>query len=246
MKPVEQTVLMPPGGNCFAACMASILELPLETMPDFTPFDDWTVRWNRWLRPMNLAIMHTSVSETNFEAWRQECMPGYTIPAVESPRGPWLHAVVALDGELVWDPHPERCMGVGAWREVTYFYVIDPCAHMQIGYEPTDIVTAFAELREVANGAFDHIEDVEAHVTEIRSGGDKLVNYLMDPMKQMPCVRCHGCGRIANSDDGEAWTYWEQLKPGEDLAVRAGIVKPIPCPTCGGSGSIEVPEIKGL
>lgn len=157
MKPVEQTVLMPPGGNCFAACMASILELPLERMPDFTPFDDWTVRWNQWLRPMNLAIMHCSLPEDPdaLRTFRQMCMPGYTIPAADSPRGDWLHAVVAFDGEIVWDPHPKRDMGLGVWREITYLFVIDPRAHMQIGYEPTDPVAAFRDLREAVGGAYD-------------------------------------------------------------------------------------------
>lgn len=51
-----------------------------------------------------------------------------------------------------------------------------------------------------------------------------------------PCERCDGCGRIANSDDGEAWTAWQDLPPPSDLAVRMGLVKPIPCPICGGSG----------
>ena len=50
------------------------------------------------------------------------------------------------------------------------------------------------------------------------------------------CRRCDGCGKIANSDDGEPWTAWAELPPGSDLAVRAGIVKPIPCPSCKGTG----------
>jgi hypothetical protein len=51
-----------------------------------------------------------------------------------------------------------------------------------------------------------------------------------------PCGRCDGCGKIADSDSGEAWTAWESLPPGSDLAVKMGIVKPIPCPECGGTG----------
>jgi hypothetical protein len=54
------------------------------------------------------------------------------------------------------------------------------------------------------------------------------------------CERCNGCGRIANSDDGEPWSDWEGLPPGSDVAVRLGIVSPIPCPSCGGSGKVEV------
>jgi hypothetical protein len=50
-----------------------------------------------------------------------------------------------------------------------------------------------------------------------------------------PCPRCEGCGQIANSDDGEPWTVWEELPPGSDLAVRVGLVRPITCPGCRGT-----------
>jgi len=50
------------------------------------------------------------------------------------------------------------------------------------------------------------------------------------------CDRCAGCGKIANSDSGEPWTYWEELPEESKLAVRMGIVAPIRCPACGGSG----------
>jgi hypothetical protein len=50
------------------------------------------------------------------------------------------------------------------------------------------------------------------------------------------CGRCDGCGRIADSEDGEPWTVWSSLPAGANLAVLAGIVRPVPCPECRGSG----------
>lgn len=50
------------------------------------------------------------------------------------------------------------------------------------------------------------------------------------------CSRCWGEGQIADSEEGEPWSMWESLPPGSDLAVRMGIVQPIPCPACGGNG----------
>jgi hypothetical protein len=50
------------------------------------------------------------------------------------------------------------------------------------------------------------------------------------------CTRCDGCGQIANSEDGEPWTAWASLPLHSSLAVVAGIVKPIPCPDCKGTG----------
>lgn len=54
----------------------------------------------------------------------------------------------------------------------------------------------------------------------------------------MKCERCDGCGRIADSEDGEPWTAWTSLPLHSSAAVLAGLVKPIPCPKCGGSGQL--------
>lgn len=56
------------------------------------------------------------------------------------------------------------------------------------------------------------------------------------------CPTCEGCGRIANSDHGESWTLWERLPEASKVAVRLGLIKPIPCPTCKGSGNAPEPE----
>lgn len=62
-------------------------------------------------------------------------------------------------------------------------------------------------------------------------------------LDQVQCPRCRGCGKIADCGDGEPWTVWEELPPGSDLAVQAGIVKPITCPDCDGKG-VDVPTEK--
>lgn len=48
------------------------------------------------------------------------------------------------------------------------------------------------------------------------------------------CGRCGGEGQIADSESGEPWSAWAELPPGADLAVKLGVVKPIPCPDCAG------------
>jgi len=50
------------------------------------------------------------------------------------------------------------------------------------------------------------------------------------------CPKCEGCGRVADTDDQEPWSAWADLPPGADMAVRLGLVKPMPCPKCGGTG----------
>lgn len=53
------------------------------------------------------------------------------------------------------------------------------------------------------------------------------------------CIRCAGCGKIANDEEGTPWKYWEELPIGSDLAVRMGLVKPTSCPVCAGTGATD-------
>jgi len=48
------------------------------------------------------------------------------------------------------------------------------------------------------------------------------------------CPGCHGCGQVANTDEGEPWTVWEGLPEDAKAGVYLGVVKPVPCPECGG------------
>jgi hypothetical protein len=50
------------------------------------------------------------------------------------------------------------------------------------------------------------------------------------------CGRCAGCGKIANDDDGTPWKYWAELPVQSAAAVIMGLVKPLECPDCHGTG----------
>ncbi len=52
----------------------------------------------------------------------------------------------------------------------------------------------------------------------------------------MKCPKCEGCGKIATDEDGTSWSAWLELPLGSSFAVLAGLIKPITCPECGGSG----------
>ncbi len=51
-----------------------------------------------------------------------------------------------------------------------------------------------------------------------------------------PCRACDGCGKVADTTDQEPWTTWTSLPLHSAIAVTSGLVKPITCPTCLGSG----------
>jgi hypothetical protein len=122
MIPVEQTKLTYPDGNCMSACLASILELTLDEVPCYVG-DGWLEKYNQWLASFNLTMVNLTYTSAEGEPWAPM---GYSILAADSPRGEWLHAVVCHNGEVVWDPHPQREMGLKTKREWTVFLVLDP------------------------------------------------------------------------------------------------------------------------
>ena len=110
---VKQTILTKEeGGNCFAACLASILEVPLEAVPN--PALEWrkdderaTERgWEvvqQFLAGLGMTILAYG-DEEELAGWRP---PGFWIAGVPSPRLEGeTHAVVYEGGTPVWDPHP--------------------------------------------------------------------------------------------------------------------------------------------
>ena len=103
MRPVEQTILAPPEGNCFAACVASILEVGIDDVPNYVD-GLWFHRWQNWLARQHGLVLFSQ--ESNL---LRPPPPGrHVIVGVESPRfAGKMHAVVGLDGAIVWDPHPD-------------------------------------------------------------------------------------------------------------------------------------------
>jgi len=86
-------------GNCFAACMASILEMPIDMMPDYfkgiPDNPEWLNEWRAWLKPYGLGI-----TWHEFKGHRKP--PGYSILQLEN--GDIRHCVVCLNGEIEFDP----------------------------------------------------------------------------------------------------------------------------------------------
>lgn len=102
MIPTKQTILGK-GGNCFCACIASILEVPIETVPDFGQNPNWREETNKWLAQHNMfyidVMLPGDMRDELVDFW------GYHVIAGKGPRG-MQHAVVGYKGEMVFDPHP--------------------------------------------------------------------------------------------------------------------------------------------
>lgn len=128
MIPVAQTTFYDPTtpggtarGNCVTAVVASLLELPIEAVPNFVqdhvehdPDDEHDGGdWNWWRRLLafveehghQLARLRANPEHTGLRAPE----PGefYTVSGI-SPRDPSIHHIVIYqDGAMVWDPHPD-------------------------------------------------------------------------------------------------------------------------------------------
>ena len=125
---VQQTILGR-GGNCFRACLASLLEMDLSMAPDVMSGpegDNWVDRLNDWLRPRGwAAIMFLQCKETD-----RMVKDIIAIACGLSPRSQGeevlMHAVVWHNGRCLWDPHPDGGGLKGKPRDYLVLIPLDP------------------------------------------------------------------------------------------------------------------------
>jgi hypothetical protein len=104
---VTQTETALGRGNCLAACVASLLDLPLEDVPNFRlAGDSWTAMQG-WLQSRGLQA-----TEIATRSARMRCVPKDPCILVgNSPRNPVYHAVIGLcdngTARVIHDPHPD-------------------------------------------------------------------------------------------------------------------------------------------
>lgn len=55
------------------------------------------------------------------------------------------------------------------------------------------------------------------------------------------CDTCEGCGQVVINDDDRditPWSAWLNVPLRSSGAVLLGLVRPVPCPQCGGKGEV--------
>lgn len=116
MTPVPQSILHDPAngktGDCFRACIASLLDFPIEEVPhvcDGKPEDDrtWYTEFTDWLAPLGLIYLEFGVGPGWAESFAAAGGESFHIISGRSPRG-HLHAIVGRNGEPFFDPHPSK------------------------------------------------------------------------------------------------------------------------------------------
>jgi len=105
MKPVFQT-RFGEDGNCFEACIASILEISLEEVPDLKEFKDseaWSKAVNSWLKTRGLQYIELDFHESDDMLW--EYVDSYHL-IIGKTGHDLFHSVVGHNGKVVFDPLP--------------------------------------------------------------------------------------------------------------------------------------------
>ena len=98
-------------GNCFEACMASLLEVPLSEVPDFGRDDVFLEKVAGFLEPHGLLYVQIAPHDDVLGVMMKRGDIFHTIEG-RSPRG-GQHAVVGCNGHVVHDPHPQDGTGRG-------------------------------------------------------------------------------------------------------------------------------------
>lgn len=107
-------------GNCFDACLASLLNLSLDEIDYFRGEETWYADLQNWLKPRGLAYVEIELGQAN-PLYRFP-LPVLAIAGGPSPRGvEGGHAIVVeLTGwekRLVHDPHPS-CEGLAEIKSI--------------------------------------------------------------------------------------------------------------------------------
>jgi len=125
MKHVGQTIINKDSGDCNRACIASLLELPIEAVPHFSCFGS---RWMNVLKSFLLSLEydydgtgypigpdrpygHVLSESPNIDGFVMASVPSRTFENIS-------HAVVMdLNGVIVHDPNPNK-----KWNDMNIHY----------------------------------------------------------------------------------------------------------------------------
>jgi hypothetical protein len=120
MRRIHQTTFGCPGGNCLAACLASIFKIELDEVPDFGIDDGWYSRFRDFMIG-RFGVEPVEVSTTGLGEW---IPAGLHLINGKSPRGDFQHALVGRAGKPVHDPHPDGNCELETLESYTVFVAV--------------------------------------------------------------------------------------------------------------------------
>lgn len=171
MTPVKQTIIDDQRGNCFQACVASLLDLPLEQVPHFLeeageqksverPFKKWLDE--RGLEAIQLWFNDWESIRRTYLGFGKYVIASGTSPRRREDGKTKSHAVVAKTQgwglELIHDPHPDdsfldtkTTMQEGGWG--CWIWFIMGKAPDSTAFKPITQPSADAARRPVAESS---------------------------------------------------------------------------------------------
>jgi hypothetical protein len=134
MKPVMQTSFGNGKGNCFTACVASLLELRIGEVPDFCLLygdHEWWLELEKWMAVRGLApieICFAGGTDVDAEGFDHKVFyVRRDVPLILSGKNAAgvAHCVVLYDGDRIHNPNP-NCTGLVSYRDVIAFVSLNP------------------------------------------------------------------------------------------------------------------------
>jgi len=121
-KKLQQTKFGVPEGNCFATCLAMLLNMAIEDVPNYKEGEgEWYQNYRKWLLPLGYDFMAV-------QGWDKESKPFqpkvFSIVSGKSPRGDFDHSVIYFGSEIYHDPHPDGT-GIETIKDCIYLLPID-------------------------------------------------------------------------------------------------------------------------
>ena len=99
MTPQRQKITSNKNGDCFGACIASLLEIPLDTLPN-PHGDDWLTVWKTWFEDRGMAITwHYK------RIWRQHL---WIASAKSKNFKDTTHAIIMKGSVVEFDPSTKK------------------------------------------------------------------------------------------------------------------------------------------
>lgn len=118
-------------GDCLSACIASILELPLEevpvfTLPPYTGHPFWQLELNDWLRVRGYTLV--GYRDEDALAMAPECFHIVCGPPRVGNGVDTRHAVVAYGDRILFDPNHTT----GGISKIDDRWVLVPTGHLHV------------------------------------------------------------------------------------------------------------------
>ena len=112
MKPVRQKIMDPVKGDCFAACLASLMGFELEWVPNFCAEHEpekWFEEACQWMNERGHYLILFPIPDwPTYREWLRISGAGYWIACGTSPRFRGkLHSVLYKGDQPAHDPHPD-------------------------------------------------------------------------------------------------------------------------------------------